>query len=94
MKSCFFSAGHSSSNGVHSSGKESAPREVNSFLEEVTGLGREAKKGKREEMLPLKIYPFALTHCIQVDSSGVICWTGSFVILRVSGLFDHFYSII
>ena len=87
MKSCFFSAGHSSSNGVHCSGKEPAPREANSFLEEVTGLGREAKKGKRGEMLPLKIYPFTLTCCILVDSSSVICWTSSFVILGVSGLF-------
>ena len=28
-----------------------------------------------------------------VDSSTVICWTSPFVILGVSGLFCHFYSI-
>ena len=28
-----------------------------------------------------------------VDSSTVICWTNPFVILGVSGLFCHFYSI-
>ena len=34
------------------------------------------------------------THCILVDSSTVICWTSPFVILGVSGLFCHFYSIL
>ena len=34
-----------------------------------------------------------LTHCILVDSSIVICWISLFVILGVSGLFCHFYSI-
>ena len=34
-----------------------------------------------------------VTHCIQVDSSIVICLTSPFVILGVSGLFYHFYSI-
>ena len=34
-----------------------------------------------------------LTHCILVDSSIAICWTSSFVILGMSGLFCHFYSI-
>ena len=31
--------------------------------------------------------------CILVDSSIVICWTSSFVILGVSGLVYCFYSI-
>ena len=34
-----------------------------------------------------------LTYCILVDSSTVISWTSPFVILGVSGLFCHFYSI-
>ena len=34
-----------------------------------------------------------LTHCIPVDSSTVICWMSPFVILWVSGLLCHFYSI-
>ena len=36
---------------------------------------------------------YCLTHCILVDSSTVICWMSLFVILGVSGLFCHFYSI-
>ena len=40
-----------------------------------------------------EIYPFALTHCILLDSSTVICWMSPFVILGVSGLLCHFYSI-
>ena len=35
----------------------------------------------------------ALTHCILVDASTVICWTSSFVILGVSGLFCSLCSI-
>ena len=38
--------------------------------------------------------PLHLTHCILVDSSTVICWTCPFVILEVSGLLCHFYSIL
>ena len=34
-----------------------------------------------------------LTHCILVHSSTVICWLSPFVILGVSDLFCHFYSI-
>ena len=36
-----------------------------------------------------------LTHCILVGSSSLtaICWTSPFVIIGVSGLFCHFYSI-
>ena len=45
----------------------------------------------------LYIYLFsyfgALTHCILVDSSTIICWASPFVILRVSDLFCCFYSI-
>ena len=37
--------------------------------------------------------PLRLTHCVQVDSSNVICWMSQFVVLGVSGLFYHFYSI-
>ena len=36
----------------------------------------------------------ALTHCILVDASTVICWTSSFVILGVSGLFCSLCSIV
>ena len=35
----------------------------------------------------------SLTHCILVDSSTIICWTSPFVILGVSGLLCHFYSV-
>ena len=34
-----------------------------------------------------------LTKCILVDSSTVICWMSPFVILGVTSLFCHFYSI-
>ena len=34
------------------------------------------------------------THCILVDSSAVIGWMSPFVILGVSCLFCHFYSIL
>ena len=34
-----------------------------------------------------------LTPCILVGSSTVICWMSPLVILGVSGLFFHFYSI-
>ena len=34
-----------------------------------------------------------LTHCIPVDSSTVICWTGLFVIVEVLSIFCCFYSI-
>ena len=34
-----------------------------------------------------------LSYCILVDSSTVICWMSPFVILGVSDLFCHFYSI-
>ena len=34
-----------------------------------------------------------LTHCILVDSSTVICWMCLVIILGVSGLFCHLYSI-
>ena len=40
-----------------------------------------------------RIKLFALTHCILVDTSSVICWMSPFVILGVSGLLCHFYSI-
>ena len=36
---------------------------------------------------------FLLTHCILVDYSTVICWMSPFIILQVSVLFCHFYSI-
>ena len=32
-----------------------------------------------------------LTHCVLVNSSTVICWMSSFVMLGVSGLFCGFY---
>ena len=40
-----------------------------------------------------KKYP--LTHCILVDSPTVtcLCWTSPFVILGVSDLLCHFYSV-
>ena len=53
-----FSGRCSASNGVHSSRKEFAPGAANSFLEEVTHLRSEAKKGKIVELLHLNIYPF------------------------------------
>ena len=34
-----------------------------------------------------------MTHCKLVDSSTVICWTNPFVILGVSDVLCHFYSI-
>ena len=34
-----------------------------------------------------------IIHCIWIDSSTVVCWTHPFLILGVSGLFCHFYSI-
>ena len=40
-----------------------------------------------------KTMELQLIHCILVDSSTVISWTSPFAILRVSGLFCHFYSI-
>ena len=46
-----------------------------------------------EELLPMKVYLCILTHCIVVDSSTVICWRSPFLILGVSGLFCHIYSI-
>ena len=46
------------------------------------------------KLLLLKEYPFTLTKCILVDSSTVICWMSPFVILGVSSLFCHFYSIL
>ena len=36
---------------------------------------------------------FTLTHCIQPDTSTVICWTRPLVILWVGGVFCRFYSI-
>ena len=48
-------------------------------------LRREAKNEKLIELLHIKVYPFTLTRCILVDSPIVICWTGPFVILGVSG---------
>ena len=41
---------------------------------------------------PKALLPLGLTHCILADSSTVIWWTNSFVILGVSGLFCRFYS--
>ena len=35
-----------------------------------------------------------LTHCILVHSSTVICWTGPFVILEVSGLFCRAFILL
>ena len=55
-----FSERCSTSNGVDSSRKEFAPGGANSFLEEVTHLRSEAKKGKKVELLHLKVYPFTL----------------------------------
>ena len=46
------------------------------------------------ELFPLKMYPFTSTHCMLVDYSLVIYWTSQFVILGVTGLFCHFYSIL
>ena len=40
-----------------------------------------------------RVATYSLTQCILVDSSTVICWTSPFVILGVSGLFCHIYSI-
>ena len=37
--------------------------------------------------------PLILTHCTMVHLYTVICWTGLFVIIGVSGLFCSFYSI-
>ena len=37
-------------------------------------------------------YMGKLTHCILLDSSTVICWMSSFVILGVPDLFYCFYS--
>ena len=34
-----------------------------------------------------------LTHCLLADSSTVICWTSPFVILEMSDLFYHYYSV-
>ena len=48
---------------------------------------------KMAELLPVKEYPYTLTHCILVDSSTVVCWTSSFVIFGVSGLFCHFHKV-
>ena len=41
----------------------------------------------------LLLFLTGLTHCIQVDSSMVLCWTSPYVILGVLGLFCYFYSI-
>ena len=38
-------------------------------------------------------YPHTLVHCIMVDASTAICWTSSFVLLGLSRLFCHIYSI-
>ena len=56
-----FSGACSSSNGVHFSRKEFAPRGANSFLEEVTCWRGEAKMRKIVELLHLKIYLIILT---------------------------------
>ena len=40
------------------------------------------------------MFGFLLIHCLLVDSLAVTCWTSPFVILGLSGLFCHFYSII
>ena len=37
---------------------------------------------------------FILTHCIQVDSLTVICWTSLFVILGASGQFHCFFLLL
>ena len=44
---------------------------------------------------PVRVFAIAatLTYCILVDSSTAICWMSVFVILGMSGLFCHFYSI-
>ena len=47
------------------------------------------KKRKWQELLPLKVYPFTLTHCILYYSSTVICWMSG-----MSGLFCCFYSFL
>ena len=53
-----FNERHSSSDWVQSSRKDFVPWAANSFLEEVTLLRKEAKKGKIVELLHLKVYPF------------------------------------
>ena len=48
------------------------------------------------QLLNRTIAPVAgnsLTHCILIESSTGICWTSSFVIFGVLGLFYRFYSI-
>ena len=42
---------------------------------------------------PWEVKSFPLTHYVLVDSSTVICWISSLLILGLSGLFCHFYSI-
>ena len=44
------------------------------------------------KLLLMKLYPFIFTHCILVDSSTVIYWTGPLVIIGVLSLFCRFYS--
>ena len=40
----------------------------------------------------MEVYPYSFNPCILVDSSTVICWTISFVILGMWVLFCSFYS--
>ena len=46
----------------------------------------------RINMVLFLFYYLALTHCILVDSSTVICWMCPFVVLGVASLFCVFYS--
>ena len=39
------------------------------------------------------VFDTVVTQCVLVDSSTVICWKHPLVILRVLGLFHHFYYI-
>ena len=55
-----FSEGCSFLNGVHFSRKELVPKVKNSFLEEVTLLRREAKKGK---LVDFFLYESVLLYC-------------------------------
>ena len=47
-------------------------------------FGYIAVKSKRKQLVPTEINTcsFLLAHCIQVDSSTVICWMSLFVILQ------------
>ena len=62
MTTCFFllRVQQALQMGVHSSRKEFAPTGANSFLEEVTLVRTEAKKGKTVELPYLKVYPSIL----------------------------------